>query len=247
MIRIISKRLFNTASCRFVFSSADTTTTTPPPEPSKSTISSTTTPQQRNLADFRQYNANDGFYWRSPFGTITVPDMTVDEYVWKNLAKWPNKIAIVCGITGRKYTYARLRDHCAAAAYRLRTEYGLQRGDVIAISMTNQPEYAIAVLGAIEAGLVVTTINPAYTTQEHVKQLMMSQAKLIIGLADGAESILLPSVAELALKLQRTETIPIVVLRTSRMELLPSGVRDFAELMNLKGILSNPLDLRKFH
>lgn len=48
-------------------------------------------------------------------------------------------------------------------AVRLQTEFGLKRGDVVAICMPNIPEYAIIVLGAIEAGLTISGINPVYT------------------------------------------------------------------------------------
>lgn len=39
----------------------------------------------------------------------------------------------------------------------------MQIGDVIAICLSNIPEFPIATLGAIEAGLIVTTMNPIYT------------------------------------------------------------------------------------
>lgn len=67
----------------------------------------------------------------------------------------------VCGVTGQKYSYAKLRDHCAALAIRLQQKF--QTGDVAAICLPNVPDFAIALLGIIEAGLVVTTINPMYT------------------------------------------------------------------------------------
>lgn len=72
----------------------------------------------------------------------------------------------MCGITGRKYSYAKLRDHSAAFAVRLQTKFNLKHGDVVAIALPNIPEYAIAVLGAMEAGLTITTINPIYTAGE---------------------------------------------------------------------------------
>lgn len=72
----------------------------------------------------------------------------------------------VCGITGRSYTYSRLRDHSAALAIRLQTKLNLHIGEVIGLCLPNIPEYAIATLGAIEAGLVVTTMNPIYTAGE---------------------------------------------------------------------------------
>lgn len=72
----------------------------------------------------------------------------------------------VCGITGRSYTYSRLRDHSAAFAIRLHSELNLQIGDVIAVCLSNIPEFPIAALGSIEAGLIVTTINPIYTSRK---------------------------------------------------------------------------------
>lgn len=180
------------------------------------------------FAHLRLHSAADGHYWRSHYGQITVPDMTLDEYVWKNVAKWPNKIAIVCGITGRKYTYARLRDHSAAVAQRLRTQYGLQRGDVLAISMPNVPEYAIVALGALEAGLTLTIINPTYTAGEHARQLNATEPKLIVGLVESV-----PTLLDAAQERQRS--VPIVAVRTHVRQTMPEGIRDFAELMDLSG------------
>lgn len=56
-----------------------------------------------------------------------------------------------------------MRDHCAAFAIRLQNEFDFKKGDVIAICLPNTPEFPIAMLGAIEAGLYVTTVNPIYT------------------------------------------------------------------------------------
>lgn len=69
----------------------------------------------------------------------------------------------VCVITDRQYTFAQLRDASAAFAVRLQTKFKLAKPDVLAICLPNLPEYPIATLGAIEAGLAVTTINPIYT------------------------------------------------------------------------------------
>lgn len=71
-------------------------------------------------------------------------------------------------MTGRKYTYSKLRDHSAALAVRLQQKFNLKHGEVIGICLPNIPEYAIALLGAAEAGLVITTINPIYTAGDFV-------------------------------------------------------------------------------
>lgn len=69
-------------------------------------------------------------------------------------------------MTGRSYTYAQLRDHSAALAIRMHNQLNLQIGDVIAVCLPNMPEFPIAVLGSIEAGLIATTINPIYTARK---------------------------------------------------------------------------------
>lgn len=101
-------------------------------------------------------------------------------------------ICQVCGVTGRQYTYAHLRDHCAALAIRLQHKFNLESGDVIAICLPNCPEYPVATFGAIEAGLVVTTINPTYTAGELrtietivnycISYIIVCPSKLLVGL-----------------------------------------------------------------
>lgn len=65
-------------------------------------------------------------------------------------------------MTNRKYTHheARLASKRFAASLKKR---GATQGQVLAILLPNIPEFAVIALGAIEAGLIVTTINPVYT------------------------------------------------------------------------------------
>lgn len=67
-----------------------------------------------------------------------------------------------CGVTGRRYTYAEARDASNWVARSL-VNMGFKPGDVIAVVLPNLPETPIAFLGSIEAGLIVTTVNPNYT------------------------------------------------------------------------------------
>lgn len=85
------------------------------------------------------FTESDGYIMKSPYEPITIPDFTIDQYVWKNLPKWQNHVAIVCGITGRKYTYAKLRDRCAALAIRLRNNLKLEKNDIVAVCLPNIP------------------------------------------------------------------------------------------------------------
>lgn len=74
-----------------------------------------------------------------------------------------------CGLTGRKYTYEELRRKSTNLNKALRKKLNLQKRDVVAILLPNIPEYPICLLGSIEAGLTVTTINPAYTSGKSIK------------------------------------------------------------------------------
>lgn len=50
-----------------------------------------------------------------------------------------------------------------ALARFLRNRARLKTGNTVAVVLPNVPEYAIIVLGSSEAGLQITTVNPAYT------------------------------------------------------------------------------------
>lgn len=85
------------------------------------------------------HNEHDGYVVKSPYKSVEIPELTIDRHVWNNLSKWSNHIAIECSTTERKYTYAQLRDHCAALALRLRQQLKLNKGDVVAIFLPNVP------------------------------------------------------------------------------------------------------------
>ncbi|CAB0040169.1 unnamed protein product [Trichogramma brassicae] len=98
----------------------------------------------------------------SPFGQLSYPEMPIHEYVWETLQSYSHMIATECGVTGRKYTYAQARDYSSYIARSL-LDMGLKPGDVLAIILPNLPESPIAFLGCLEAGIVITSVNPIYT------------------------------------------------------------------------------------
>ena len=57
---------------------------------------------------------------------------------------------------------------------------GAQAADVVAIVLPNMPQYALAFMGAAEAGFVITTLNPTYTSGEIKGQLMNGETKFIV-------------------------------------------------------------------
>lgn len=81
----------------------------------------------------------NGYIMKSPYESKEVPETTVDRHIWDNISKWPNHVAIECSTTGRKYTYAKLRDYSAALAIRLRANLKLNKDDIVAICLPNVP------------------------------------------------------------------------------------------------------------
>ncbi|XP_063365003.1 uncharacterized protein LOC134653553 [Cydia amplana] len=120
----------------------------------------------------------------SPYKDIQIPNRTVVEHVWENLERWPDKVATICGLTNRSYTYHQLYKYSRNFASQLRTKLEVRDGDVICTMMPNSPEYVIAIVGILTAGAELTTVNPIYTPHEVQRQLLLSKPKIIIGNID---------------------------------------------------------------
>nr|CAD7568813.1 unnamed protein product [Timema californicum] len=134
--------------------------------------------------------------------------------------------ALVCGVTGREYTFAEIRllsKRFASAL--LKSGYG--RGDKLAIILPNTPEYPIIFLGAIEAGLIVCPINPIYSKDEMHKLLKLSGAKCIITVAANYTTVL-----QAISMLESLEKPFIIVTQgTEVTTTIPEGAVNFQELI----------------
>merc|ERR1719483_129002 len=82
-------------------------------------------------------------------------------------------------MTGRSYKYDIARSMAIKFGSALR-RMGAEQGDVMGMVVPNLPEFPIAFLGAIGAGITVTTMNPSYRPEELAKQLENSGAKYIV-------------------------------------------------------------------
>lgn len=173
------------------------------------------------------FPAESGIIQNSIYGNeITFPKCTLDQYVWMDtLAKFRHKTAIECGITGRSYTYEKLRDHCATFAVNLLKKLHLRNRDTISMCLPNMPEFAIVALGSIEAGLVLSTLNPIYTSDEIAKQIKNSDTKVLIGTIENYETL------AKAVKLANSD-IKIILVKTESGQSLPQQTIDFFDLIN---------------
>lgn len=60
------------------------------------------------------------------------------------------------------------------------TDYGLCKGDVVAIDLPNSPQYLIALIGALKAGCVASGLSPLLTATEMAVQLKDSAARALV-------------------------------------------------------------------
>ncbi|RZF32970.1 hypothetical protein LSTR_LSTR012472 [Laodelphax striatellus] len=165
----------------------------------------------------------------SPYADVPIPDSLLHEFVWENHEKWANKIAIQCGLTGRSYTFSKLRELCKKFAAAL-LKSGLKPGQVVALILPNTPDYPIAALGAIEAGLTVSTVNPAYTQEEITHQFRNSKTVCAVTYNDKLEAVMGAKA-----KLEADGGSPISVISINDFagtsQPLPSGVWSFREMV----------------
>lgn len=168
-------------------------------------------------------NENGKRVFVSPYGEYSFPDMFTHDYVWRNLHEYANRTALVCSVTGRKYTYSQARD---AANYIARSllNLGLRKGDVVALISPNYPETILALLGSLEADLIVTTVNPFYTPEEIAGQLKNSGTKAIITVTEIAKNVAAAAKSSLA------PGVPFMVIDDGTGP-LPEGVIPFLDLI----------------
>lgn len=62
----------------------------------------------------------------------------------------------------------------------LQHEFGLSKGDRVAIMLPNLLQYPVALFSALRAGLVVVNVNPLYTPRELQHQLADSGAVAVV-------------------------------------------------------------------
>jgi acyl-CoA synthetase (AMP-forming)/AMP-acid ligase II len=116
---------------------------------------------------------------RSPFPDVSIPEVSLPDFVLENAAELGRTPALIDGPSGRTITYEQLAGAVRSGAAGL-AKRGFGKGDVFAIYSPNLPEYAIAFHAVASLGGVTTTANPLYTVDELTFQLKDSGAKYLL-------------------------------------------------------------------
>ncbi|TDE59278.1 long-chain fatty acid--CoA ligase [Nonomuraea mesophila] len=102
----------------------------------------------------------------------------------------------------------------ATLAHRLVDEYGVRKGDRVAVAMRNYPEWVVSFSAALAAGAVAVPLNAWWTEAELAYGVRDSGAKVLI--ADGERAVRLASTG-----------VPMIVTRGAA----PEGARAYAEVL----------------
>ncbi|TDD26203.1 class I adenylate-forming enzyme family protein [Nonomuraea diastatica] len=103
----------------------------------------------------------------------------------------------------------------ATLARRLVDDYGVRKGDRVAVAMRNYPEWVISFSAALAAGAIAVPLNAWWTEAELAYGVRDSGAKVLI--ADGERAARLASTG-----------VPMIVARGEA----PEGARPFAEVLD---------------
>ena len=116
---------------------------------------------------------------RSPHPDVDIPDLPLVPFVLGRVSEFPDHPAIICGVSGKTYTYAQLDDavkHVAAGLH----AHGIRKGDVVGIVSPNLPDFPVVFYATVLIGAIASTVNPIATAEEIGVQFADSEAVLIV-------------------------------------------------------------------
>ena len=117
--------------------------------------------------------------FRGPFPDVTVPEVSLTDFVMRDITQRFSKPALIEGPTGRTITYGELQRSIREVAAGLAAR-GFKKGDVFGILSPNVPEYGVVFHAVATLGGINTTVNPLYTGPEIAHQLKDAGAKFLV-------------------------------------------------------------------
>ena len=103
--------------------------------------------------------------------------MLVEQFLQDSAARVPDKTALVCG--SRRLTYRELSEEVDRVAALMR-EFGIRRGDRVAIYLENSVETIVSIFAALKAGGVFILIHPTVKAPKVEYLLNNSRAVALI-------------------------------------------------------------------
>jgi len=122
---------------------------------------------------------------------VEIPDYSVTQNLIKAAEEYPDRTALIFGnvveplgnaLMDAKVTYRELLNATTRFAAALQ-EFGVEKGDRVAVHLPNCPQFIIAYYATLMVGGIVVPCNPQYVSREMEHQLNDSGAETIITLS----------------------------------------------------------------
>lgn len=126
-----------------------------------------------------RWSATSNMIFRGPYPDVTIPEVSLTDFIFSTTREIKDKPALIDGPTGRTLTYGQFEDAVRRVAASLANR-GFKKGDVLGIFSANCPEYAVLFHAVALLGGINTTLNPLYTAEEATAQLKNAGAKILV-------------------------------------------------------------------
>jgi acyl-CoA ligase (AMP-forming) (exosortase A-associated) len=127
--------------------------------------------------------------------------MLLNHFLEKSAEKFPDKIALVC--QGERLTYQQINSSANRLAKGLK-DFGVERGDRVAIFLENSVESVLSIFGILKADAVFVVINP--TTKKDKLAYILNNCRVKALITSPDKTDLLKEV------LQKTDSVKSVIL-----------------------------------
>jgi long-chain acyl-CoA synthetase len=123
---------------------------------------------------------------------------------------------------GERLTYEQVWRRACTLAHALKNEFGVEKGDRVALAMRNYPEWIITYMAATSIGAMLVAMNALWTSDEMAFGLENSEAKVLV-----ADQERLDRLAAIA---SPPSGLALIGARTTKP--LPAGARAWADIMS---------------
>jgi acyl-CoA synthetase (AMP-forming)/AMP-acid ligase II len=167
--------------------------------------------------------------YKSKYQDIQIPNITYTQFIYENFGANGDRVAIVDSASNFTLTFKQIQQYTFVLAKNLQSEFDFKKGHVFAILLPNVPLYCVIFHGVSSTGGASTTINPLYTPEEVHKQLVDSEARLLVTIPLFLEN------AIQAVKGTKVEKIFVMS---------PDKVNETGNVVDLKRLLGLPKDMK---
>ena len=115
-------------------------------------------------------------FYRKEDMIIDIPNMSIYDYLKKEMLKFKNKIAIEYFDT--KITYEKLFDEIDKTANAFHN-YGIRRGDIVTVLSANTPEAIYSIYALNKIGAVANVVHPL-SSENEIKEALQRYSTVVL-------------------------------------------------------------------